>query len=236
MKRLFLLIVPVIMLLPVSTRSQPRVHPAFTGLSESEVRSEFGEYEAKGKKCAEDEAKGRKCEPVSFSAEQPLNIPLAGVRGVDVLTFRAVVLTPRSLVRSLGYKFGTVARQRTPADREDFLSRLVVRSKDAAKEIVIVVKLVSRSDWSTSLPALSFALVNEGGAKIWSRSQPDFECSERDIICQVGLAESGNSVTFPLFLSPNTIPFVNDTMSKLGFLVTVGDREEHLEFDLNSLS
>jgi hypothetical protein len=236
MKKFFLLIAPVIALLPISAFSQPKLHPFFNGLSEQQVRSEFADYEAQGKKCADDEAKGRKCTPVSFSTEQPLNIPLEGQRGVDVLTFRASILTPRSLVRSLGYKFGTVARQRTPADREDFLSRLVVRSKDAAKEIVIVIKLASRSDWSTSLPELSFALVNEAGAKIWSRSQPDFECSERDIICQVGLAESGNAVSFPLFLSPGNIPFMNDTMSKLGFFVTVGDREEHLEFDLNGLS
>lgn len=215
--------------------SQDRVHPAFTGLSEQQVQKEFADYEAKGKKCAQEEARGRKCVPVSFSVEQPFNVPVQGTRGVELLTFRVGISVPRSQVRRLGYQFGILGRERTPADREDLLKRLITRMKDEPQEILVVVKLVSRSDWSTSLPNLSFALVNENTAKIWSPSQPNFDCPERDIICQVAMEESGTSVTFPLFLSPDKIPFVTDKMKTLKLVVTLDSQEEQMEFDLNRM-
>lgn len=249
----FATLVVTIAALAPSAFAEDRVHPLFRGFTEQQALSEFNDYEAKGKKCAQDRAQGRTCAPVRFSVEQPLNIPLQGTRGVEVLTFRVGLTTVRSLVRKAGYEFGLVARSRTPADRADFLRRLIARSPEEPRAIVIAVKLASRSDWSNPLPELGFALVNEANSKVWSSSRPDFECSARDIICQVGMAETGNTITFPLFLSrppvpvptpppvpaptppPTRVPFVNDTMRTLKLIFSLGDRDEEIQFDLNSM-
>jgi hypothetical protein len=215
--------------------AQATVHRAFRALSAADVRSEFEKYEELGKKCAQDEAKGKKCAPVTFSPEQPLNIPLQTTRGVEFLTFRASILVPRAEVRSLGYGFGKVARSRTPADRKDLLDRLILRMQNAPKTIVIGLKLVARRDWSTSLPELSFALMNESQDKIWSSSKPNLECDERDLICQVALSDTGETVVFPLFTAPNNVPFLNDTKNRVTMIVTVGGEEEPVVFDLNAL-
>ncbi len=215
--------------------AQATVHRAFRALSEKEVRSEFGKFEELGKKCAQVEAKGQKCAPVTFSPEQPLNIPLHTTRGDEFLTFRASILAPRSQVRSLGYGFGKVARSRTPADRKDILDRLISRMQDAPNTIAVVLKLVARSDWSTSLPPLSFGLLNENQGKVWSSSKPNLECAPMDLLCQAGLSDTGESVTFPLFTSPNNVPFLNDTMNRVTMIVTVDGKEEPIVFDLNGL-
>ena len=211
------------------------VHPLFTSLSEADVRKEFGDYEEKGKRCAQEQTRGRRCAAVSFSAEQPLNLPVQTARGVDLLTWRVGLSAPRSVVRSFGYKFGLVARQRTPADREDFLKRLVTRFSGSPREILISVKLVARSDWGSELPELSFELINPNGAKVWSGAHPNFECSERDIICHVARGETGTSVGFPLFLSPGNVPFVTDTMNRLTLVFTLGSHNEQIEFNLSSV-
>ena len=215
--------------------AQATVHRAFRALSAEDVRNEFERYEEKGKKCAQVEAAGQKCAPVTFAPEQPLNIPLQTTRGVEFLTFRASISVPRSEVRSLGYRFGKVARSRTPADRKDLLDRLILRMRNAPNTIVIVLKLVARRDWSTPLPQLSYGLVNESQGKIWSSSKPNLECPEPDLLCQVGLSDTGESVVFPLFTSPNNQPFLNDTMNRVTMIVTVDGQEEPIVFDLNGL-
>jgi hypothetical protein len=215
--------------------AQVKTHPAFSALSANEVRSEFESYEEKGIKCAQDQAQGRKCAAVAFSPEQPLNIPLQTSRGVEFLTFRVSISTPRSEMRSQGYQFGKAARNHTPADRKDLLDRLILRMQNAPRTVVIVLKLVARRDWSTSLPELSFALVNEAQGKIWSSSRPSLECAELDLPCQVGLSETGESVVFPLFTQPNNTPFLDDTMKRVTMMVTVGAQEEPVVFDLNGL-
>jgi hypothetical protein len=226
------LVVATVFILATPAFSQDRVHPLFKGLSESQVRAEFADYEAKGKKCAQDRARSRTCSPVTFMVERPLNVPLQGTRGVELLTFRVGISSPRSLVRSLGYEFSTAAHQWSAADREDLLRRLVARFSGDPQEVLIALKLVSRSDWTTSLPDLDFELMNEAGAKVWSSDHPSFDCPERDIICQAGMAETVNSVSFPLFLSPGKLPFVTDRMSKLKLVVTIGGQKEQIEFDL----
>jgi hypothetical protein len=110
----------------------------------------------------------------------------------------------------------------------------------APKTIVFTIKLIARQDWKTSLPQLSFALVNSNQQNMWSPSQPDFECGERDLICQVRLKESGQPVAFPLFVPaptppPPVLPFITDAMQSLKLLVTIDDHEEPIEFDFRTL-
>jgi hypothetical protein len=215
--------------------AQPRVHPAFAALTEPQVTSEFADYEAKGKKCAEDRARNKACAAVKFSPEQPLNIPMQGSLGGELLTFSVSIAPPKSQVRKFGYEFGLVARQRTPADRADVLRRLVARMQGDPSGITFTFKLIARRDWSESLPPFTFAIVNESGSKVWSSSQPDFECGERDIICQVGLKESGVTIAFPFFLPPNRMPFITDAMRVLKLIVTLDGQDEPIDFDLNSV-
>lgn len=219
----------------VTVYSQARVHPSFGALTEAQVREEFEEYEEKGKRCAQNEARGRSCAPISFSQEQPLNIPVQGMRGVEWVTFRVSISAPRSRVRELGYEFGKVARQRTPADRQDVLRRLTTRMSQTPKTIDFVFKLISPPDAGASLPELGFALVNENRRKLWSASQPDFGCPDRDPICQVALQESGQTVSFPFFVPPDDLPFVDDLMRSLRLMVIVNDEEEPIDFELSSL-
>ena len=229
----FVAIIVVAGCLPsASVFSQVAVHGAFTGLSPEQVRSEFEDYEKKGKKCDQDKRQGKKCAAISFSSEKPLNIPVQGIRGAELLTFRVSISTPRSQVREIGYEFGKVARQRTPRDRADILDRLAIRMQKQPTTIVFVFKLIARADWSTSLPGFSFAIVNEGTGKLWSTSQPDFGCPEKDLICQVALQETGQQAAFPLFTQPGSVPFVTDTMRTLTLVVVVGDIEERIDFDL----
>ena len=145
--------------------SQVPVHRAFTALSSEQVRSEFENYETKRKKCAPYERQGKKCAAISFSPEKPLNIPVQGIRGTELLTFRVSISTPRAQVREIGYEFGKVARQRTPADRADILDRLVTRMQEKPTAIVFVFKLIARPESSTSLPEFRFAIVNEEGGR-----------------------------------------------------------------------
>lgn len=215
--------------------SQVKVHRAFLGLSADKVRSEFADYEAKGKRCDQDERQGKKCAAISFSPEMPLNIPVQGIRGVELLTFRVSISTPRSQVREMGYQFGKVARQRTPADRADILDRLVVRMQENPTAIVLIFKLVAQPQSDTSLPSFGFAIENEKGGKLWSISQPDFGCSDKDLICQAALQESGQPVSFPLFTQPGSVPFLDDTMKTLTLVVNVGDDQERVQLDLTSL-
>jgi hypothetical protein len=236
MKYLFIVAVVTVLTVTSTGFSQTRVHPAFIALTASQVRSEFDSYEEKGKRCAQDQARGRRCAPVSFSPEQPFNIPVQTDRGQQFLTFRASIDTPRSEVRLLAYQFGKVWRSRTAADRNDVLNRLIARMQNSPQAVAVTLKLISRRDWSTPVPELSFALVNEAGGKLWSSSRPDFECGEVDLICQVALSQSGASVTFPLFTSPNNVPFVNETMSRLTLIVTVDGQDEPVVFDLTGLS
>jgi hypothetical protein len=231
----FATLVVIVAAVAPSAFAEDRVHPLFRGVTEQQALSEFNDYEAKGKKCAQDRARNRTCAPISFWVEQPFDVPLSGPRGVELVGFRVGITTARALVRSAAYQFGLVARSRTPADRAEFLRRVIARSQDEPQEIAIVVKLVSRGNWSDSLPTLGFMLVNQDNAKLWSSSRPDFECSSRDIICQVGMAETGNTIVFPLFLSPGKVPFVKDTMRTLRLVVSLGDRNEQIDFDLNSM-
>jgi len=141
-------------------------------------------------------------------------------------------------VRRLGYQFGLLGTQ--PTDREDSLRRLITRMQEAPKTIVFTVRLIARQDWSTSLPLFRFALVNSNQDKVWSSSQVDFECGEKDVNCQIGLKETGQPVAFPLFVPPRTpsppmLPFITDTMQTLKLLVRIGNHEEPVEFDLRTL-
>lgn len=216
--------------------SQARVHRAFTGLSAEQVRSEFADYEARGRKCAQDERQGRKCAATGFPPEKPLNIPVQGMRGVEFLTFRVSISTPRSQVREMGYQFGKITRQPTPADRADILDRLVIRMQEQPTTIGFVFRLISQPDPDTPLPEFGFAIVNEGRGKLWSTSQPDFSCPETDLICRAVLQLSGRPVAFPLFTQPDSVPFVTDTMRTLTLVVIVDDDEQPVHFDLTNLN
>src|SRR5829696_1539486 len=238
MNHLFLIAIIVVAgcLPSASVFSQVAVHRAFTGLSPKQTRSEFEDYEKKGKQCSEDERQGRKCAAITFSAEKPLNIPVQGMRGgAELLTFRVSISTPRSEAREIGYEFGKLARQRTPADRADILDRLVVRMQENPTTIVFFFRLIAQPESDTSLPGFSFAIVNEVGSKLWSTSQPDFVCPEVDLICRAVLQLSGQPVAFPLFTQPDSVPFVNDTMRTLTLVVIVDDHEERIQFDLTNL-
>ena len=233
----FVAIIAVAGCLPWATVfSQARVHPALTGFSTAgEVRSEFETYEAEGKKCAQDERQGKKCAAISFSPEMPLNIPVQGRQGAEWLTFRVSISTPRSQVREMGYGFGKVARQRTPADRADILDRLVIRMQENPTTIVFVLRVIAQPDLDTSPPEFGFAIVNELNGKLWSTSRPDFSCAENDLICQVALKQSGQPVAFPLFTQPGNVPFVDDKMGMLRLVVIVDDHEYRIPFVLNDL-
>ena len=135
----------------------------------------------------------------------------------------------------MGYQFGKVARQPTPADRADILDRLVIRMQENPNTIVFVFRLVAQPGSDTSLPGLGFASENEKGGKLWSTSQPDFGCPEPDLICQAALQQSGQPVTFPLFTQPGNVPFLDDMMRTLTLVVIVGDDEERVQFDLTGL-
>ncbi len=220
--------------------SQPNVHPAFTAPTAQQTRAAFEDYETKGAQCAKDRVRGRRCPAVMFSPEQPLNIPVQTVRGVELLTFRVSISTPQAQIRWMGYRFGLLGTRRTPDDREDSLRRLITRMQEAPKTITFTVKLIARQAWETTLPTFSFALVNRNQQRLWSSSQPDFECSGQDLICQVGLKESGQPVSFPLFVQlpttpPSAVPFITDAMQTLKLLVTIDGHEEPIEFDLRTL-
>jgi hypothetical protein len=115
--------------------SQSNVHPAFSSLTPEQVRAEFEGYEAKGAQCAKDRARGRRCTAIAFSPEQPLNITVQSVRGVELLTFRISISTPRAQIRLIGYQFGVLGTQRTPADREDSLRRLLRGCRELRKRL-----------------------------------------------------------------------------------------------------
>lgn len=219
-----------------SVFSQVAVHRAFMGLSSKQVRSEFEDYETKGKQCAQDQRQGKKCAAISFSAEKPLNIPVQGRLGPEWLTFRVSISTPLSQVREMGYEFGRITRQPTPADRADVLDRLVIRMQEKPTTIVLVFRLIRRPEPDTQLPGFTFAIMNELGGKLWSTSQPDFDCQENDLICQVVLQRSGLPVAFPLFTQPGSVPFVNDSMKTLTLVVVADDNEERIPLDLTGLS
>ena len=237
MSHLFVVAIIVIAgcLPPAAVFSQAPVHRAFRGLSAQQVRSEFANYETKGKQCAQDQRQGKKCAEISFSAEKPLNIPVQGRQGAEWVTFRVRISTPLSQVREMGYEFGMVARQRTPADRADILDRLAIRMQEKPTTIVFVFRLIRRPEWETQLPGFTFAIMNEGGGKLWSTSQPDFSCHEIDLTCRAVLQLSGQPVAFPLFTQPDSVPFVNDTMGTLTLVVSADDNEERIQFDLTGL-
>jgi hypothetical protein len=215
--------------------SQAAVHRAFKGLSAQQIRSEFEAYETKGKQCAQDQRQGKKCAAISFSAEKPLNIPVQGRQGAEWLTFRVSISTPLSEVREMGYEFGKIARQRTPADRADIFDRLVIKMQEKPTTIVFVFRLIERPEPDTQLSGFTFAIMNAEDGKLWSTSQPDFGCHEFDLTCRVVVQKSGLPVAFPLFTQPGSVPFIDDTMRTLTLVVVVDDHEEKIHFDLTGL-
>lgn len=231
MKVFITVIVALLIHLPTTCFAQESPHRLFRPLAENEVRTAFAAYEAKGKSG----------EKVRFGLEMPIEFPVQNVRGVEVLRFNVGIMPPISQVQKWGYEFGKLGRARTEADRESFLRRLIERMKDAPQVIPFYATIESRSDWSTSVN-VSFALVNENGITILPQLQPNFDCAEKDLICQVAMSEKGAQITFPLYINIRdtkgalqTVPFVTDQMRLLRLIVTMGDAKQELLFDLNSI-
>lgn len=231
MKVFITVIVTLLIHLPTSCFAQESPHRLFQPLTENQVRTTFAAYEAKGKRG----------EKVRFGLETPVEFPVQNVRGVEVLRFNVGIMPPISQVQKWGYELGKLGRARTEADKEYFLKRLIERMRDVPQEIPFYATLESRSDWSTSVD-VTFTLVNEKGITILPRLQPNFDCPERDIICQVAMSENGAQITFPLSINIRdtdaalrTVPFVTDQMRLLRLVVKMGDAKQELVFDLNSI-
>jgi hypothetical protein len=233
MKVFITVIVTLLIHLPTSSYAHESPHRLFQPLTENDVRTAFATYEAKCKNG----------EKIKFGMESPIDFPVQKVRGVEALRFNVGIMPPISQVQKWGYEFGKLGRARTEADKESILKRLVERMKEAPRVIPFYATIESRSDWSTSVN-VSFALVNENGITILPQLQPNFDCAEKDLICQVAMSESGAEITFPLYIkirdntpaaTLNTVPFVTDQMRVLRLIVTMGDAKQELSFDLNSI-
>lgn len=223
-------VVTLFIYLPTASFAQANPHPIFLPLTENQVRITFAAYETKG----------RRGDAVQFGLEKPIEFPVQGVRGIEVLKLNVGVMPPISQVKKLGYEFGKLGRARTPEEKEAFLKRLVERLKNAPQVIPFYATVQSRSDWSTSLD-VTFQLVNEQAITILPHLQQGFDCPPRDIICQVAMAETGVPINFPLYIDsretpPRRVPFVTDQMKKLKLIVTMGDAKEELVFVLSSIN
>jgi hypothetical protein len=140
-------------------------------------------------------------------------------------------MPPLAQVQKWGYEFGAMSRNATKEDRRAMLGAAKI-DMEKEQRVVFALKLESRSDWETPLPALAFELVNEKGISVQPISHANLECPPRDVMCQVALVEQGTSLIFPLFLNSGREPFITNKMKTLKLVIKIGENTEEIEYTL----
>lgn len=206
-----------------ATTSPPQdvVNPAFV-VTADQARKAFDEAELRGEKQ----------QGISVGEEKSINIAAQNpLGGTETLKFSVLFLTPVEQARAAGYKFGLVAKQRTPADRKAFEDLSISKAVKGSSAVSFRVFLQQPTNEDATIPSITFQLVDKNGSHVAPITKPtSFVAPARDIIGAVGLAENGQELTFPLFA--DSTPRLTDKMKKMALVVSVDDAEQTLEFQL----
>jgi hypothetical protein len=200
--------------------SSLEVNPIFT-VTRDQVRQAFDRQELIGEK-------GQK---VSIGQRRAVAIPAQGGEEPETLELAMLFLSPLAQAGLQGYKFGLVAKHRTPADRkavEDLAISTVIGN---VNEVMFRVFLNQPENKNVTIPFISFELLREDGSRIQPTTQPhSFVVDGRDILTALALAENGQPLTFPTFTGPT--PNLTAGMNTMTLVVKVDDEDTNLEFPL----
>jgi len=180
----------------------------------------------------EAEIKGEQHKDISLGEKRSIKVSAQTPSGAsETLELSILFLSPLERARTSGYSFGLVAKGKSPPDRKGIEDGAVAKATNSATQVNFRVFLQQPSNEETSIPSIRFTLVDKDGKPLQPTTQPrSFIEPGKDIQTQLGLAQAGQELIFPLF--NGATPNITQTMDRIRLLVTVSGTEQQLEYRL----